>query len=54
MRISGFIYTLKKIKKVHGDIELYVLDSISGIGLLDTLNIQKMTNEKLLVLSSEG
>lgn len=49
MTISGFIELLKKIKKVHGNLELYVHDSIDDIFLIDGIVI---SNDKLVVFNN--
>lgn len=51
MKISGFIDTLKKIKKAHGDMEIYLIGEY-GLDLLDELYIEKYDSSKVIVFST--
>lgn len=51
MTISGFIELLKKIKKVHGNLELYFHGITDDIFLIDGIVI---SNEKLVVFNDDN
>lgn len=52
MKLSGFIYTLKELKKAHGDMEIYLMDPTDGIQLIDEITINKIEGEKIIILSN--